>query len=197
MSRNPENHRCFESGACHNGTSTGRGRRKSLGLRTAVLFTALPALGCASYGQTQGKPRIEFVGFSIEPMTLKPGDSFLVRATAKATGVPLGSFLLRTANGVSRKDTIPGFPLYSNGNYYLVDGGSQFIKDNGGLDQDPRKGSCALKISTKGWKEGVYTFALFASRRPSKGPFVAARRDFSVTVRDAQVVIKDLGSSEI
>jgi hypothetical protein len=152
-------------------------------------------VGLAS-GERQASPRIEMVEFSIEPKSLPLGCSFEIRAQVEATDVPLGSFLLRTSDEVRKEDTIPGFPLYANGKYYMEEDGSYFLKDNGVLDQDPQTKAFALKVSTDGWSEGEYSFAFFASRRPFPGPFVAARHDFAVHVRNREVVIDDLGPSD-
>ncbi len=137
--------------------------------------------------------RIELVEFRIEPVELRAGDSFTVHARAAATGAKLGSFLLRTAEDVRREDTIHGFPLYANGRYYVAEDGRYFLFDDGGLDGDPREHAFAIEISTQGWKDGSYVFAFFASCRPSDGPFVAARRDFAVTIEDGRARIEDLG----
>ena len=72
-----------------------------------------------------------------------------------------------------------------------------YLFDNGDVDVEPQEGSFAVRISTKGWKEGVTRFAFFASRRPNPGPFVAARHDFAVAVRGNQVVVEDLGGSNL
>lgn len=143
------------------------------------------------------KARIELAEFRIEPMELRVGESFTIHATATATGVKLGSFILRTADDVRKEDTIPGFPLYANGRYYAAEDGRYFLFDNGKLDGDPRELAFSIRISTKGWKEDDYAFAFFASCRPSDGPFVAARHDFAVTVENDRVRIKDLGSTSL
>jgi len=138
-------------------------------------------------------PRIELTEFRIEPLEFRVGEPFTIHASAAATGVKLGSFLLRTADDVRREDTIPGFPLYANGRYYVAEGGRYFLFDNGKLDRDSRECAFAIQIDTRGWKNGRHTFAFFASCRPSKGPFVAARHDFVVTVGDGRGRIEDLG----
>lgn len=158
-----------------------------------VFLVLLAALGTA--GQAPAEPRIELAEFSIRPMALRLGESFEIRARAVAVGVPLGSFVLRTADDARREDAIPGFPLYSGGKYYVAENGQYLLKDNGSLDRDARQGAFAIEISTKGWREGVTRFAFFASRRPSEGPFVAARHDFAVAVRGDRVLIEDLGAS--
>jgi hypothetical protein len=141
--------------------------------------------------------RIVFEEFRIEPMSLKLGESFTVRARVVAHGVKLGSFILRTADAVEKEQTIPGLPLYANRHYCLAEDGRYFLPDNGKLDRDPRDGSFAVAISTQGWKERVYSLVLFASVRPAPGPFVAARRDFAVTVKDGQVTIEARGGTSL
>ena len=157
-------------------------------------IASLLALICM--GQTcpaQGTPRIELLGFRVEPAEVRLGESFVVRARAVATGVELGSFILRTADEVDKDDTIPGFPLYSSGKYYMAEDGRYFLMDNGKLDENPEDGAVAMRIETKGWTEGVRTFALFASRRPFQGQFIAARHDFAVIVEGDRVAVEDLG----
>lgn len=141
--------------------------------------------------------RIELAEFRIEPLELRAGESFTIHARATAAGVELGSFLLRTADDVRKEDTIPGFPLYANGRYYVAEDGRYFLFDNGKLDGDPREHAFSIRISTQGWKESSYAFAFFASCRPSKGPFVAARQDFAVTVEGDRVRIKNLGPTSL
>jgi hypothetical protein len=135
--------------------------------------------------------------FRIEPATLRLGESFVISARAVAEGVKLGSFLLRTADDVRKEQAIPGFPLYANGKYYVAEEGKYFLKDNGTLDRNPLQNAFTLEVSTRGWKPGTYAFAFFASCRPSKGPFVAARHDFAVVVKDDRVVIEDLGDTAL
>jgi len=143
--------------------------------------------------QAHAGQQITIEAFVIEPTRLRLGESFVVRSTAKAEGVKLGSFLLRTADDVAKEDAIPGFPLYANGKYYVAEGGRYFLKDNGALDRDAKPGAFAIEVSTRGWKPGTRAFAFFASCRPHPGPFVAARHDFAVTVEGQQVTIEDLG----
>lgn len=162
-----------------------------------LIFPALVAIFVAASPQSEAAPRIVLEKFSIEPAVLELGDTFIARAEAVATDVPLGSFLLRTADEVPRSETIPGFSHYANGKWYLSEDGKYYLFDNGSVDEDPRKNAFAVRISTKGWREGVTRFALFASRRPSPGPFVAARHDFAVAVRGNQVVVEDLGGSNL
>jgi hypothetical protein len=167
---------------------------------TCALAPALYGLTLAAgiaLGQPASVPQIRFAEFSIKPTTLKLGDSFVIRASAETHSVPLGSFLLRTADEVRREDKIPGFSLYARGKYYVGEEGTYYLLDNGKLDGDPRDRVFTLEITTEGWREGEYNFAFFASRRPAKGPFVAARRDFAVAVRDGKVFIEDLGPSEM
>lgn len=158
--------------------------------RLACILTLLPA--AAAHAQ-QTAPRIELVEFRIAPMELQPGDSFTIHARATATNVKLGSFLLRTADDVAPNETIPGFPLYANGKRYMVGGERYFLFDNGPLDRNPDDGALTLQVCTRDWKEGTRVFAFFASCRPNKGPFVAARHDFAVVVEKDRVLIEDLG----
>ena len=141
----------------------------------------------------QGPPRIELREFRIEPTQVRLGESFVVHARAVATGVELGSFILRTADEVDKNNTIPGFPVHSSGKYYMVENGRYFLADNGKLDEDPEDGAFTVRIGTQGWTEGVRAFALFASRRPFPGQFVAARHDFAVVVKGDRVTVEDLG----
>lgn len=138
-------------------------------------------------------PRIVIEDFSVEPKSLALGQAFTVRIKAAATGIAIGSFVVRTADDVKKEATIPGFPLYSSGRYYVAEDGRYNLTDNGPLDRDPAKNVFALELSTTGWREGEYAFAAFASNRPAPGPFVAARHDFSVMVRGQQVTIEDQG----
>jgi hypothetical protein len=160
------------------------------------IFLLTTIVHWAAHG-AEAAPRIVLSEFSIEPTVLKLGETFTIRATAVATDVPLGSFLLRTAEEVPKDQTIPGFPLYANGKWYMVEMGKYHLLDNGTIDEDPQKNAFAVRVNTKGWKEGVTRFAFFASRRPSPGPFVAARHDFAVAVRGNQVVVEDLGGSNL
>jgi hypothetical protein len=143
--------------------------------------------------QNKTAPRIQLEEFRIEPTTLRLGESFVITARASAEGVKLGSFLLRTADDVRKEQAIPGFPLYANGKYYVAEEGKYFLKDNGPLDRNPRQNEFTLEVGTRGWKPGTYTYAFFASCRPSTGPFVAARHDFAVMVKGDRVLIEDLG----
>jgi len=123
------------------------------------------------------------------------GESFTVRARAVTKDVKLGSFLLRTTNEMKKEDALPGFPIYSNGFRYVAENKKYHLLDNGSLDRDKAEGAFAIEINTRGWKEGRYPLAFFASNRPATGPFVAARHDFAVTVRDGKVSIEDLGGT--
>lgn len=141
-------------------------------------------------------PRIVIEEFSVEPQSLALGQAFTVRLNATATGIAIGSFVVRTADDVKKEATIPGFPLYSGGRYYVAEDGRYNLTDNGPLDCDPAKNVFALELKTEGWKEGEYAFAAFATNRPVSGPFLAARHDFAVTVRGRQVTIEDLGGDD-
>jgi hypothetical protein len=158
-----------------------------------ALCTGLAVSQRTGLGQTPS--RIDLEEFRIEPTIVRLGESFVIHARAAATGVKLGSFLLRTADEVRKEETIPGFPLYANGKYYVAEEGKYFLKDNGKLDLDPGPNAFSLEVSTRGWKPGTYCFAFFASCRPSTGPFVAARHDFAVLVEGDRVVIEDLGGT--
>ena len=160
-----------------------------------ILFLTAVVLQAAL--KVDAAPRIVLTEFSIEPTVLKLGESFSIRAEAMATDVPLGSFLLRTAEEVSKDKTLPGFPLHANGKWYMAEKGKYYLFDNGTVDEDPKKGAFAVSVSTKGWQEGVTRFAFFASRRPNAGPFLAARHDFAVVVRGNQVHVEDLGGSNL
>lgn len=160
-----------------------------------ALFSTAAVL--AGSKEAQAKSRIALTEFSVEPTHLKLGETFVLRATAKATGVPLGSFLLRTADEVPRSAAIPGLPLHSNGKWYMAEKSNIYLFDNGAIDEAPEEGTFAVRISTEGWKEGVTRFAFFASRRPNPGSFVAARHDFSVAIRGDEVVVEDLGGSDL
>jgi len=118
-----------------------------------------------------------------------------VCARAVTKGVKLGSFLLRTTNEMKKEDALPGFPIYSNGFRYVAENKKYHLLDNGPLDRDKADGAFAIEISTRGWKDGRYPLAFFASNRPAAGSFVAARHDFAVTVRGGQVSIEDLGGN--
>ena len=167
-------------------------------IRVCVLVVGLLLLLAAGQSLADAAaPRIELVEFGIEPTELRLGDAFTIRARAVATGVKLGSFVLRSADDCRREDAIPGFPLYANHRYYVAEKGRYFLMDGGEHDRDARQNAFAIQLSTKGWKEGRYTFALFASCRPSEGPFVAARRDFSVEVKADRVRILDLGPTPV
>lgn len=144
-----------------------------------------------------GAPKIEIREFRLQPMALARGESFTLSVKAVAEGIALGSFVVRTAEEVKRETKIPGFPLYTNGHYYVADQGTCFLRDNGPLDEAPDAGSFSLRLSTQGWGEGRWHFAIFASSRPAAGPFVAARHDFAVTVTGEKVALEDLGGSSI
>ena len=131
--------------------------------------------------------------FRVEPMSLRLGESFVVRARAVAKEVKLGSFLLRTANEVKKGSDLPGFPLRVSGYCYVAEGKKYQLLDNGPLDRDQVEGAFAIEISTRDWKEGRHPLAFFASNRPAAGPFVVARHDFAVTVRGEGVTIEDGG----
>jgi len=133
--------------------------------------------------------------FRVEPMSLRLGESFTVRARAVAKEVKLGSFLLRTANEIKKEDALPGFPIRSSGYCYVGENKKYHLLDNGSLDRDKAASAFAIEISTRGWKDGRYPLAFFASNRPAAGAFVAARHDFVVTVRGTQVTIEDLGGN--
>ena len=167
-------------------------------IRVCVLVAGslLPLAAAQSFADAAA-PRIELVEFGIEPTELRLGDAFTIRARAVATGVKLGSFVLRTADDCRREDAIAGFSLYANHRYYVAEKGRYFLMDGGEHDRDARQDAFAIQLSTKGWKEGSYRFALFGSCRPSKGPFVAARRDFSVAVKGDRVRIQDLGPAAV
>ncbi len=162
----------------------------------AVLLLA-PFITALSQPSAQAaETRIVIEEFSVEPQSLALGEVFTVRIRAAATGIAIGSFVVRTADDVKKEATSPGFPLYSSGRYYVAEDGRYNLTDNGPLDRDPAKNVFALELSTKGWKEGEYALAAFASNRPAPGPFVAARHDLAVTVRGQQVTIEDLGGDD-
>ncbi len=152
------------------------------------LLLAIPLQEAAA-----ASPKIVIHDFSVAPTSLRLGQSFTVRVKASGSGIAIGSFLVRTADEVKKEATIPGFPLYSSGRYYVAEGKNYFLKDNGPLDRAPEDGVFAIELSTRDWKEGKHAFAVFASSRPAAGPFVAARHDFAVIVRAQEVTIEDLG----
>jgi hypothetical protein len=145
--------------------------------------------------QVASGAQIVLEDFRIEPMSLRLGDSFVVRAQAVAKDVKLGSFLLRTADERKKEDVLPGFPIHASGFCYVAENKKYHLLDNGSLDRDKAEGAFAVEISTRGWKEGRYPLAFFASNRPAAGPFIVARRDFVVTVRGGQVTVEDLGDT--
>ena len=164
-------------------------------LTTSSAFLALSLLagGWLAPLAAAADSRIVIQEFSVEPKSLDLGQPFTVRVKAAATGMAIGSFVVRTADDVKKEATIPGFPLYSSGRYYVAENGRYNLKDNGPLDRDPANNVFALQLNTAGWRDGKHTFAVFASSRPAPGPFVAARHDFAVTVRGRQVTVEDLG----
>jgi len=160
--------------------------------------TVVPGLlSCALLLNLHGAAAAQIVleDFRVEPMSLRLGESFVVRARAVTKEVKLGSFLLRTANEVKKENALPGFPLYANGYCYVSEGKKYHLLDNGPLDRDKAEEAFAIEVSTRGWREGRHALAFFASNRPATGPFVAARHDFAVTVRGEQVTIEELGGS--
>ncbi|HPA16825.1 MAG TPA: sialidase family protein [Verrucomicrobiae bacterium] len=162
-----------------------------------LLWCLIPMLIHIPVASADAAPRIALEDFRIEPMSLRPNESFVVRARAVAKGIALGSFLLRTADQVKAEDALPGFPLRANGYRYVAEGKTYHISDNGSLDRDKSEGGIAIEISTRGWKPGRYPLAFFASSRPAPGPFVAARHDFAVTVGADKVSIEDLGGNSL
>ncbi len=163
----------------------------------AIPLLAVIVANLSFPSHAEAAPRIVLEELSIEPKALKLGESFTIRVKAVAMEVPLGSFQFRTAEEVPKIQTIPGFALYANNKWYMAEKGKYYLLDNGTVDEDPQKGVFAVTVSTKGWKEGVSTLAFFASRRPTEGPFVAARHDLAVTVRGDQVLVEDLGGSRL
>ena len=142
-------------------------------------------------------PKIVFEEFSLEPSEFELGGSFTIRAKAKATGVSLGSFLLRTAEDAPKEKPIPGLTLHASGKWYMAEQGKYYLLDNGSVDEDPNEGAFAVTVSTKGWKEGTTVLAFFASRRPAGGAFVAARHDLVVKVHNGRVLVEDLGGRSL
>ena len=143
-------------------------------------------------------PRIVLEEFSVEPTELKLGESFTIRAKAVATDVPLGSFLLAHGRrGAETGNASPASLSTPTASGTWPRKGKYYLLDNGAVDEDPREGAFAVTVSTKGWKQGVTPLAFFASRRPTEGPFVAARHDLAVTVRGDQVFVEDLGGSNL
>lgn len=127
--------------------------------------------------------------FRLEPLTLPVGSSFRVRARVVEKGARLGSFLLRTAEATRQADAPPGFAVAAGSFCYLAEGQDIHLRDNGARDADKETGAFALEVNTRGWKEGRYPLAFFASNRPAPGTFVAARRDFAVIVSGGTVTI--------
>jgi hypothetical protein len=160
-----------------------------------ALFSRCLGVGLLLPSGVATAAQIVLQDFSVVPVALHLGDSFVVRARAVTKNVKLGSFLLRTASEVKKGDFLPGFPLQSNRCCYVSEGGTIHLLDNGALDRDKAAGAFALEVSTKGWREGRCELAFFASNRPASGPFVAARHDFAVMVHGEQVTIEDLGGS--
>lgn len=161
----------------------------------ALLILCCPTLDSAIAAAPTTSPQIVLEDFRIEPTSLRPGESFSIRARATTKGIALGSFLLRTAIELKEGDTLPGFPISSNGFRYVAENNKYHLPDNGSLDQDETDGAISLSISTRDWKPGRYPLAFFASSRPAPGPFVAARHDVAVTVAGDRVTIEDLGGT--
>lgn len=166
-------------------------------VRCWLLLVAGSACWAVGVRGAENSPKIVFEEFSAKPAELQLGESFTIRVKAKATGTPLGSFLLRTAEEVPKKEPIPGLTLYSSGKWYMAERGKYFLLDNGSVDEDPNEGAFAVTVSTKGWKEGTTALAFFASRRPASGAFVAARHDLVVKVHDGRVLVEDLGGRNL
>ncbi len=155
----------------------------------AVIVFAVPYV----FAQT-----IEITSFDIEPASTKLGESFQVEAKAEAKGdTKIGSFVLRISHPVKKNEAPPNFNLYSNNRAYYGGAEDVHLLDNSSLDLNPEKNQFALKVSTQGWKEGVYYFTMFAHNRPAPGPHIVDHRNFRVTVQEGRVSIKTLGRGEV
>ena len=158
-----------------------------------LAMVALVSGWCVTAANTPdaGKPKLTLSEFSLQPASLAVGETFTLRARGEAQGVALGSFLLRTAEPVAKQMIIPGFPLRANDCLYVAEKGKYFLPDNGEHDKDSRAGYVAMELSTQGWKDGSYTFALFASSRPAPGMLVTDRREFVALVQAGRITLEE------
>ena len=114
---------------------------------------------------------------------------FRLTLSAKAEGVRIGSFGMRTAE--KSKAALPGFHN-RNGYLYFVPGDKRDRKghmliDNGPHDAAPAAGVFGLTASTKGWPDGKYTFLAYADNRPAAGRYVAGRTMVQVAIADGKI----------
>ncbi|MBN2312172.1 MAG: exo-alpha-sialidase, partial [Candidatus Hydrogenedentes bacterium] len=127
---------------------------------------------------------ITIESFSAEPLELRTGESFRIRATVSASGVNVVSFVLRTAEPAARKDVPPFFTQYEANRQlaYLTQDGGVNLSDNGPLDLDGAANAFAIDVSTKDWQPGRYVLAFFAHNRPGSGGHIFDQRNLVVTV---------------
>ncbi len=137
---------------------------------------------------------ITITSFDVRPTTLSLGEPFEIHLAATAKGdVKIGSYVVRISHPIAKSDAPPPFSLYRNNRAYLPEDGSYSLMDNGKVDTDPKKGAFGVEIPTEGWRDGIYYITAFAHNRPAPGDHIVDHRNISVTVKNGQVTIKDLG----
>ncbi len=162
----------------------------SISLNLIIIFSLAV---CVCHSQT-----IEITSFKLEPVSFKAGDSFVVRVSAEAKGqTKIGSYVLRISHPIAKNQAPPNFNHYRSGRAYFADNEGLYLRDNSNVDIAPEKDHFAVRVSTEGWKKGVYYFTIFAHNRPASGPHIVDHRNFLVRVQKNKVELEDLGGGQV
>lgn len=151
----------------------------------AVLLAAA-LIGSLRIGRPTCAASIEFTKTQLD---VTREDAFRLSLAAKATGIKVGSYGLRTMEQAVTR--LPGF-VARNGYQYLVSRDPQakpsyMLLDNGPDDENPAPGVFAITVSTKGWPDGGYRFLAYTDNRPAPGAYVSARTVVEVTIAHGKI----------
>lgn len=101
---------------------------------------------------------------------MKPGDEFEVGIKVKNRGAGTLTYVLRTAEPVALADAPPGFDHYNRERQlaYVSENGDVQLRDDGAHDLAPGKNTFLARLSTRGWKPGLYELRLYAHNSTDK-----------------------------
>lgn len=135
----------------------------------------------AQAGTATSLARIQITRFRL---LFPTDDSFKVVVTAKAEGITIGSFGLRTAHRWGKeRGNLPGFKVGADG-FARPERSDIFAGDfdNGSFDEDLREGTFARTFSARGWGPGNYELLLAAHNRPAPGAYISDRHSINFTI---------------
>lgn len=126
---------------------------------------------------------------------LKPGDAFEVGIQVKNRDAGTLTYVLRTAEAIPVSDAPPVLDHYNRERQlaYMSENGDVQLRDNGAHDLAPGLNAFLARVSTQGWKPGLYDLRLFAhnstDRKHDAYEMVSAR--FAVEVGAEHVRLID------